>query len=210
MTELNLTKRDPKDSLTFLRSEGKAPGVCYGSGSENTPVSFDEGELRKVYKEVGTSGVIELTGDLKGQQCFIQDMQVHVVSGDVLHVDFKIVAKGETTEVTVPVETEGTAAAVEKKEGILNVVLNELQIEAVPSRVPSEIVIDVSNLNVGDSIHVSDIKLEDGVTILEEADAVVVSISGLSDEAEDEEQTGPTMEEVLADPKAGDSEEGGE
>jgi large subunit ribosomal protein L25 len=205
MTELNVLKRDVKASLTQLRSEGKAPGVCYGSGIESTPVLFDEGEFRKVYREVGTSSVIDLGGDMKGQQCFVQDMQVHVVSGEILHVDFKVVAAGETTEVTVPVETEGEAPAVTKKEGILNVSLNEISIEAVPSKVPAAITVDVSTLEIGDNIKVTDLKLPEGVTALEDADAVVVSISGLQEESE-EESDGPSMEEVLADPNA-DAEE---
>ena len=148
--------------------------------------------------------VLDLGGDLKGQQCFVQDMQVHVVSGEILHVDFKIVAKGETTEVTVPVETTGEAAAVTKKEGILNQSMNELQIEAVPSKVPSSIMVDISELNTGDSIKVSDLKLPDGVIVLDDADAVVVSISGLQEEKEDED--GPSLEDVLADPNAGKEE----
>ena len=204
MTELNVLKRDANNSLKALRAEGNIPGVCYGSGFENTPVSFNQGEFRKVYKEIGTSSVLDLGGDLKGQQCFVQDMQVHVVSGEILHVDFKIVAKGETTEVTVPVETTGEAAAVTKKEGILNQSMNELQIEAVPSKVPSSIMVDISELNTGDSIKVSDLKLPDGVIVLDDADAVVVSISGLQEEKEDED--GPSLEDVLADPNAGKEE----
>jgi len=200
MTELNVSKRDAQMSLKALRAEGRTPGICYGAGFENTPVSFDQGEFRKVYKKAGTSSVVELTGDLKGQQCFIQDMQVHVVSGEVLHVDFKIVAQGETTEVTVPIETVGEAEAVTKKQGILNQSIHEVQLEAIPSKVPSVITVNVESLNVGDSIRISDLVIPEGVTFLEDADAVVVSISGLSEESE--ESNGPTLEEVLADPKA--------
>ena len=128
-------------------------------------------------------------------------MQVHVTSGAVLHVDFKIVAAGEKTEVAVPIETQGEAPAVAGKKGLLRIAHSEINIEAIPSKVPSEITIDISGLNeVGDSIKVSDLNLGKDITILEEADMEIVSISALQEESEDEEGSGPTLEEVLANP----------
>lgn len=207
MTKLNVQKRDTNESLDHLRSQGLTVGVCYGAHFDSTPVSFNEGELRKVYHQAGTSSVIDLGGDLEGEQCFIHDMQVHVTTGDILNVDFKIVAANETTEVAVPVETEGESPAVEKHLGLLTIAHHEINIEALPSKVPAEIVVDISGLKeVGDSIKVSDLKLPEGVTALDDADMTVVSISALQDKEEDEEQDGPTMEEVLADPSK-DSEE---
>lgn len=211
MIKLNVTKRNPEDNLETLRAEGKIPGVYYGPHVDNTLISFDRNEFQKVYREAGTSSVINLSGDVD-EQCFVQDMQVHVVSGDILHVDFKIVSAGETTEVSVPVETEGEAPAVANKLGILQVSHHELTLEAVPSKIPSVITIDVSNLNeVGDHIKVSDLKVAQGVTILDDAEMILVSISGLQEEEEEEvDEDGPTMEEVLADPSAETSSEGEE
>lgn len=207
MTTLNVQKRDRNESLKNLRSQGQSAGVCYGTHFDSTPISFNEADFRKVYNEAGTSGVIDLGGDLKGQQCFIHDMQVHVTSGEILHVDFKIVSAGETTEVAVPVEIEGEAPAVESHKGLLRIAHHEINVEAIPSQVPSEFVVDISGLEeVGDSIKVSDLKLPEGVTVLDDTNMTIVSISSLQEEDEEEEETGPTMEEVLADP-TGESEE---
>lgn len=208
MTKLNVQKRDVNGSLSNLRSQGLTAGVCYGAHFESTPVSFNEGDFRKVYRDAGTSSVIELERDLKGQQCFVQDMQVHVTSGEILHVDFKIVSAGETTEVAVPVETEGESPAVESHKGLLTIAHHEINVEAIPSQIPSEFVVDISGLKeVGDSIKVSDLKLPEGVTVLDDANMTIVSISALQEEDEEEEGTGPTMEEVLADPSKEESEE---
>ena len=204
MTELNVLKRDPKESLDNLRSQGRIPGVCYGSGFENTPVSLEQGAFRKLYREAGNSNIINLGGDLKGEQCFVHDMQVHVTTGDILHVDFKVVAAGETTEVAVPVETTGEAPAVVNKLGLLRIGHSEINIEAIPSKIPSEIIVDVSGLeHVGDKIKVSDLKLPEGVKALDEDDMTIVSISALQEEKEDDEESdGPSLEDVLADPNA--------
>ncbi len=199
MTTLTLTKRDTAANLDMLRKSGVVPGVCYGSNTESTPVSFSDSDFRKVYRHAGSSSVIDLAGDFAGKQCFIQDMQVHVVSGEILHVDFKIVDQSQETEVSVPVEITGEATAVAKKLGLLNVAQHELMIAAVPSKIPHQISIDVTSLmEVGDSIKVSDLNLGKDVRILEDADEVVVTISALHEESE---TNGPSMADVLAEPK---------
>ncbi len=198
MTTLTLTKRDTSLNLDVLRKSGITPGVCYGAGIESTPVSFDDAEFRKVYREAGNSSIVTLAGDFAGKQCFIQDMQVHVVTREILNVDFKIVDQNIETEVTVPVEVTGEPTAVTKKLGLLYVARQELTIVAMPSKIPHEIAIDVSNLaEVGDSITVADLKLGAGVKVLEDLDEVIVTITGLQEERE---STGPSMADVLAEP----------
>lgn len=206
MTELNVHKRKKEDSLDAIRAKGHVPAICYGLHTDNILVSFDQNEFRKCYREAGTSSIINLVGDLK-EQSFVQDMQVHVVSGDIQHVDLKIVATGETTQVDVPVKTKGTAPAVENKLGLLRIAHQELSIEAIPSEVPSEITVDITNLNeVGDNIKVKDLNLPDSITILEDENITLVSISSLQEEDEEDED-GPTLEEVLADPRSDEKEE---
>lgn len=207
MTELNVHTRTKKESLNHLREQGRVPAICYGAHTDNILISFNEGEFRKCYREAGSSSVIQLTGDVD-EQCFIQDMQVHVVSGDILHADLKIVAAGETTQVDVPIVTTGEAPAVINRIGLLRIGHPELSIEAIPSKVPSEISIDVSGLKeVGDHITIADLNLGEGVTILEDESITLVSISSFQEEDE-EEDDGPTLEEVLADPNNKEEGEG--
>jgi large subunit ribosomal protein L25 len=196
MIELKVLKRDTKESTEHIRSQGLIPAVMYGSHFESTPVSVDDIEFRKVYREAGTSNVINTSGDFAGEMILVQDMHVHVVSGEILNIDFKVISKGETTEVTVPVELIGEAPAVKNNIGALNFSHEEVVIETIPSKIPNNIEIDISKLeNIGDSIKLSDLKLPEGVLLLDDADITVVSIIGFTEEKEEIEdvQTEPEL-----------------
>ena len=199
MTELKLTKRDPeKESAESLRSQGNVPAICYGGGFDNTTVYVNDIDFRKVYRKVGTSGLITTSGDISGEQCLVQDMQVHVVSGDLLHIDFKMVAKGETTEVTVPIEVSGEPSAVSDNTGAIYIANSEIVIETIPSKIPESIKIDISDMKMGDTVRVSDLNLGKDVVAVDDADMLVVSLSGIK---ENEEEEDVSTEEVSMEPE---------
>lgn len=208
MTELKLTKRDAQNTPAYLRSQGQVPAVCYGAGFENTLVSVDDIEFRKVYRHVGTSGLITTSGDIAGEQCLVQDMDVHVVSGEIMHIDFKMVAKGETTEVTVPVEVIGEPASVTNSTGVIHVAHSEIIIETIPSKIPESIKIDVSGMEIGDSVKVSDLKLDEGVVAIDDADTLVISLSTLKENEVEEEDT--DMSDIAMEPELVDQKGKGE
>ncbi|MCI5050948.1 MAG: 50S ribosomal protein L25 [Candidatus Pacebacteria bacterium] len=204
MTELKFIKRDAeKTSPEFLRSQGLVPAVCYGAGNETTLVAVEDVEFRKVYRKVGTSGLIDMTGDVSGEQCLVQDMQVHVVSGELQHIDFKFVAKGQATEVTVPVEIVGESPAVVNKVGLLNISRDELVIETIPSKIPESIEVDGSLLKeIGDSVKISDLKLDSAIEFTDDLDTTIVSIiAPREDEPEAETEEPVSMEPELVDQK---------
>jgi len=210
MTELKLTKRDPeKKSAKSLRSQGNVPAICYGGGFENTPVYVNDIDFRKAYRKVGTSGLISTSGDILGEQCLVQDMQVHVVSGDLLHIDFKMVAQGETTEVTVPIEISGEPLAVSNKIGAVYIANSEVVIETIPSKIPESIKIDISKMNMGDTIRVSDLHLGKGIEAIDDANMLIVSLSGIreNEEEEEEEKEDGSMEPELVNQKGRKEEE---
>jgi large subunit ribosomal protein L25 len=210
MTELKFTKRNLEtDTTEFLRSQGRVPAICYGSGFENTPVSVDDIEFRKVYRHLGTSGIITTSGDIAGEQCLTQDMQVHVVSGKLLHIDFRMLKKGEKSVVTVPVEFVGKSLGIENKVGILNIRLDEIEIETIPSKIPNHIEVDISSLvKLGDSIKVSDLKLDSAITILEDLNTTIVILSAPQEQKEEEEEESDVaMEPELVDQKGGEEKE---
>ena len=146
MIELNVFKRDVEDSSEYLRSQGLVPAVMYGSTFDSMPVSVNDIEFRKVYREAGTSHLISTTGDVAGELCLVQDMQAHVVSGDLLHIDFKVVNKGEKTEVTIPVVLVGESPAKKNGVGLLNFAHEEVIVETLPSSIPESIEVDISGL----------------------------------------------------------------
>lgn len=196
MTELKLTKRDAqKESASSLRSQGNVPAVCYGGGFENTTVYVNDIDFRKAYRKVGTSGLITTSGDVNGEQCLVQDMQVHVVTGDILHIDFKMVAQGETTEVTVPVKVTGEPKAVANNEGAIYIAASEVVIETIPSQIPESITIDISKMEMGDTIRVSDLNLDEGVVAIDDKNMLIVSLSGVKENEEEEESNEPVSME---------------
>ena len=203
MIELKVLKRDLQDSNEYLRSQGLVPAVLYGSDFESTPVSVDDVEFRKVYREAGTSHIINTVGDIAGEMLITQDMQVHVVSGELLHIDFKVVEKGQKTEITVPIVLVGESPAKENKIGLLNFSNEEVIIEVLPSDIPESIEVDISGLaQLGDSIKMSDIKLPKGVELVDDEDFTIVSIVSPREEEPEEEVAGDVaMEPELVDQK---------
>lgn len=202
MIELTVKKRDPKNSNDFLRSQGRVPAVIYGSGFENVSVSLDDSELRKVYKKAGMSNVVTLKGDTTATMCIIQDMQVHVVSGDILHVDLKVVNEGETTEVTIPLTLVGESPAIKNSIGLLNFSLEEIIIETIPSKIPQTIEVDISELNnLGDSVKLSDLKFSKDIKVLDDMNTTIVSIVSPREEEPEDAATDTPMEPELVDQK---------
>ena len=195
MIELKVLKRDTKDNTEQLRAKGFIPAVMYGSEFESTSIMVDDIEFRKLYRTAGTSNVITTTGDIAGEMVLIQDMQVHVVSGKILNIDLKVINKGETTEVTVPIKLIGESAAVKNSLGIMNFSLEEVILETIPSKIPDHIVVDISELdNIGDGIKLSDIKIADDIKILDDIDTTVVSIIAVKEETETEPMSETDMQ----------------
>jgi len=204
MIELKIVKRDVNGSNEYLRSQGLVPAIMYGSDYDSTPISVEDIEFRKVYREAGTSHVINTTGDIAGEMCLVQDMDAHVVSGDLLHIDFKVINKGETTEVTIPIVLVGESPAKKNGIGLLNFSVEEIVVETLPMNIPESVEIDISELkNLGDSIKMSDVTLPKGVELAEEEDFTIVSIVAPREEEpeEDEEMEDVAMEPELVDQK---------
>lgn len=214
MIELKVLKRDPQDSNEYLRSQGLVPAVLYGSHFESVPVSIEDGEFRKAYREAGTSHLISTIGDISGELCLVQDVQAHVVSGELLHIDFKVVNQGETTEVTIPVVLVGESPAKKNSIGLLNFSHEEVVIETLPSKIPEKIEVDISGLvAIGDAIKLKDVKLPEGVELVDEANTTLVSIVAPREEEPEEEPTerDSAMEPELVDQKGkGEEAEGGD
>lgn len=164
-----------------LRAAGRIPGVCYGKGEPSVPVSLDPRALRRLLErsEAGMNTLINLAveggGAFDGRMVLVREIQKDPVEGSYLHADLLAVDVQQTIEVSVPIHITGRAKGVELG-GILDQALRELDLECLPLAIPSEIVVDVSELDVGDSLHVSDIALPEGVTLHSDAGLSVVSI----------------------------------
>jgi large subunit ribosomal protein L25 len=175
---LAVTKRDTT-TPNQLRQAGKLPAVVYGTIKEPISLIADAREFTKLYKEIGGNTIVKLEiADEKAVKVLIHDVQVHPVRGEVLHVDFFAVNMKEKIRTEVPLELTGEAPAVEVLGGTLITVKSEVEIEALPDQLPSEFILDVTKLaTFDDVIRVSDIIIPEGVTMITDADEVLVSVS---------------------------------
>jgi len=185
MLTLQVTKRDSGGKARKERESGMVPAVFYGRKETSTSISVSERDFEKVWKEAGESSVITLSGVGDDKEALIHDVDFHPVSGLPRHVDFYIIEKGKTLEVSVPIEFEGIAPAVKELGGVLVKVLHELEVEALPKDLPHHIVVDISPLRTLESrIIVKDITLPSGVKTLASPDDVVVLVSEAEEEPE--------------------------
>lgn len=175
-----------------LRKEGQIPAVLYGSKAETVLLSINSHSLDMILKGGGAGQVlfnlvIHEDGETRTSLAMIKELQIHPVSRNFLHVDFYEINMDQKIKVKVPVVTTGKSAGVELG-GMLQIVRRELEVQCLPLSVPESIVIDITDLDIGDSVHVGDISLEGEIEILEDGHYTVVNIlSPKMEEAEERE-----------------------
>ena len=176
---LNATPRTDvgKGAARKLRASLRIPGVVYGHHREATPLAIDARELDKLLGSIapGTT-VVELHLAGRMSKTLIREIQRHPYKRQVLHIDFQELVAGEKITVNVPILLVGTAAGV-KDGGIVEEVMREVSVEVDPVNIPSHFEIDISALGINDSVHVSDIKVPEGVKLLEDLEATVAVVA---------------------------------
>jgi large subunit ribosomal protein L25 len=173
------------------RGEGRVPGIVYGLGNDPIAVSVDFRELRgALTTEAGINAIINLDVSGENQISIVKEIQRHPVRQEVLHVDFLRVDPDKEIEVDVPIVMTGEAREVIQADGIVDQSLFSLPMLAKPGSIPNEVTVDISELQVGDSVLVSDIVLPEGARPAIELDetvaAGVITRSTLDAIAEDE------------------------
>jgi large subunit ribosomal protein L25 len=182
--KLNVEYRNAtrKSVTRRLRAEGKIPAVCYGQGAEPMPLTVDPKLLVKALDPLKkTNTVINMTvsGAPDGDQTLtvmVRDYQKDPIRGDLMHADFIRVSLDKEVHATVPIVLTGKAAGVVAG-GILHQVTRILEIAALPDRIPVKLEVDVSALEMGEAIHVSDLKLGEGVRPLVDGGTSVCSVT---------------------------------
>lgn len=175
-----------------LRRQGRIPAIVYGPKSEPGMLSIDTHDIELLIKagSVGHSIFNLVIDDGDGTRAaMIKELQTHPVSQDILHIDFYEVSMKRKIKVNVPVVTTGMATGVELG-GMLQIVRRELEVFCLPDAIPQEITIDITDLEIGDSVHIEDIKIEGDVEIPHEVDFTILTIlapKALEEEEEVEE-----------------------
>jgi len=175
-TKLSISARDVSNSRATrrLRRTGQVPGVLYGGGADAVPFAVDERELRHALAAQGA--VVELQLDGEATAAVLKDSQRHPVRGQTLHVDFLRVRLDVAIHAVVALELRGGDDAPGTKEGgVLEHVTREVNIEALPNDIPERLELDVSAMQINDTVFLSQVVAPSGVTILDDVEETVVA-----------------------------------
>ncbi len=187
-----------------LRQAGRIPAVCYGKGLEPVSLSLDAHALEMLLRksEKGMNTLIDLKvdggGSLDGTVVLVKELQRDPVRSSPLHADLYAVDLEEKLEVSVPVHLTGRAVGVEMGGGILDHALREIVVSCYPRAIPDEIPAEVTQLDVGGSLHVRDLALPEGVELVTDGDLSVVSVVAPTVEEEAIPAEGEEAVEVAA------------
>jgi len=183
--EINAKVRELKGTGASrrLRHSGKVPGVLYGGKNESTSIELDSKELFMQFKhEAFHASILTLNLDGKKEQVLLRDFQMHPVRNNIQHIDLQRIDENKKLSVSIPFHflNEEIAPGVKLEGGIVSHIMVEVDISCLPKDLPTYIEVDLINLSIGDSIHLSEIKVPEGVELAnlsEDNDPIITSVS---------------------------------
>jgi len=206
--EVAVREETGKGAARRLREQGKIPGVVYGKNREPQSLIVDPHDIAN---KVNSNAIFDLkimededgSAEKEAEVTMIKDFQKDVIKGNIIHVDFQQISMDETITIDVPLNLVGESFGV-KEGGVMQQLMREVSIEVLPSDIPEELDLDVSELDVGDSLQVGDLEVDEGIKLVDALDEVIVTIVTPSEEIEEEEE----LEEEFVEPEViGEEEE---
>lgn len=203
MEHFNITAELRKDigikgTLKNLRKDGKIPAVLYGGNGPTIPLLIKEREILNILRT--SNAVIKIKYGDKEDTVIVKDIQRHVVTEKLLHIDFQRILMTEKIKIKVPIKLIGEAYGVKVQSGLLEYSMREINVLCLPTKIPKEIEVDISELHIGSSIRIKDIHSE-GIEILDDPNQIVVSIVAAKEEVKEPvaatEVVGPAEPEVI-------------
>jgi large subunit ribosomal protein L25 len=184
-----------KGAARRMRQAGRVPAVVYGHGVESRAVSVDAHELERLFSRISVENTLidlKIDGQRRAIRTLVREVQSHPYKPEVLHVDFYQVRMDEEIHLEVPIRLTGTAAGV-KEGGVLQHALYDLPVRCLPDAIPEVLEIDVSALDIGESLHVSDLTIPEGVTVEMDPERTICSVvpptvPALEEEVEEAEE----------------------
>ncbi|HEX6046635.1 MAG TPA: 50S ribosomal protein L25 [Pyrinomonadaceae bacterium] len=173
-----------KNDARRARREGMVPITLYGGGAETVAAVAPLRDLAAILRsEAGRNTIFTIDVEGVGEsEVMFHDRQIDPVKGRLIHADLTRLVKGQKIEVTVPLRLTGEPVGVKEKQGVLEQVIREIDVRCQPRDIPDSIDVDVSNLDVHDVLHVSDIKVAEGVEILTDAELVIATVGMVREE----------------------------
>ena len=207
-----------RNAIKKIRAAGLVPAVVYGAKEEPTNLELSARDLENVLSHAASEHVLVELEIAEGSQstnklALIQEVQHNALDRQIVHVDFHAVSTTEKITSEVPIETQGTAIGVKTFGGLLEHSLRTLEVECFPQDLPGIIHVDVSNLNIGDSLHVRDLQLPSGVEAVTDGELTVVSVVESrveEEEVEEAPEAAVTAPEVITEKKPETPEQGAE
>ena len=194
--EVSRREKSGKEIAKKLRAAGKVPAVVYGGHKEPVAIEVDRKAVSELVQKsdhgVRSIFLLKMSGTDQQRHAMIKDIQIDPISRRMTHIDFVRVVMDEVVRVTVPVHIVGTAIGV-KEGGILDWQVRDLHVECLPNAIPDKVDIDVTPLGNHDYYRVSDLKLPEGVKVLEDLERVVVGVTQMRAEVVE-----PTVEAAVA------------
>ena len=186
-----------KGQARRLRAAGKVPAIVYGRKSEPVKIAVDAREFGNALEKGGRNALFDLkiagtSGAAAARTAVLKERQLRPVDGSLVHLDFLEILMDELIEVTVAIEYEGEPVGLEKG-GQFQAAIKELRVSCLPGNIPSVVKIDVSGLDLGNSIHVGDINLPTGVSLAQDATLALASVVA---PAKEEVEAAPAEEET--------------
>jgi len=195
-----------------LRRQGEMPAVLYGASIDSMPLSVNIHEMELLLNKVSPSqALLDLQIDAGAQDkktVMIKELQIDPVKFNYLHIDFYEVKMDQQITTTVPIVATGTSKGVEEG-GILQIIRRELEVNCLPGDIPEQIEIDITDLEVGDSIHVEDIQLGENIVVPYETNFTILTVVSPAMEREEEPEA-EELEEGEEGEAEGEAEAGGE
>lgn len=195
-----------------LRAAGQVPAVLYGKDQEPISLTLNAREALSLFHSISVENTIvnvQIDDDKEVLETLVREIQMHPYRPDIVHVDFYCIERGVALEVEIPANYNGTPTGV-RDGGVLEVILHEFRVKCIPSKIPESIEIDISHLDIGDSIHVSEVPMDEGVELLTDPGqtACLVSAPRAEEEVEEEVEEGLEGEEGVEGAE-GEAPEGG-
>lgn len=171
-----------KGTLSQIRAEKKVPAVLYGGHKEPVSITVSVKDLEKIVK-AGKNTLVEISLNGETEVALIKEIQYHAVTDNPIHADFQRVALKDKMDVVVPLKLEGTPADVAQYGAMVEHILRQLEVRALVSAIPHEIVVDITGVTINKGLLAGDIKLPEGVELVTDKEAPVVALAVQKEEA---------------------------
>lgn len=185
-TMLSCDLRDGVGSNTChkIRNKGHVPGVIYGHNISSYPLEFDSRDVNKIIREYGENAIVNVSVNGNSYPAMIKEIQRNIVTNEIIHVDLQQVNATEKIHTAIPILINGKDKV--DNRGILQKQIEKIEVECYPNNMPRFVSIDVSDLEIGDLLRVSDVEFGDELSVLNDPEEIIVSLSTIKEEQMDD------------------------